>query len=85
MTNELEELMSIGEVFASLIFISSPIFLFEYLRDKYMTKHYKKLIPLVHKRKEYDFYSRRYVRIANLFRLPGIIWAIGWSYALFFT
>lgn len=77
--------MSIGEVFASLIFISSPIFLFEYLRDKYMTKHFKKLIPLVNKREEYESYSSRYVRKANLFRLPGIIWAIGWSYALFFT
>ena len=77
--------MSIGEVLALLVFISSPIFLFEYLRDKYMTKHFKKLITLVNQREEYDSYSRRYTRIANLFRIPWIIWFIGWSYALFFT
>ena len=77
--------MSIGDVFAYLIIVSSPFLLFEYLRDKYMTKHFKKLIRLVNQRDEYDSYSRRYTRIANLFRIPWIVWFLGWSYALFFT
>lgn len=77
--------MSIGDVFAYAIIVSSPILLFEYLRDKYMTKHFNRLILLVNQRDKYDSYSRRYMQIANLFRIPWIIWFIGWSYAVFFT
>jgi len=77
--------MKFGEIIAELIFLISPILFFEYLRNKYMMKHFKLLITLVNNKDEYENYSKKYMLKAHIFRIIWIIWTLTWGYLIFLT